>query len=404
MRKNLAISSETFLYNSEKWLKVIRYNESGLVLNFVGDHFYTIPELLRNKLLLKKLLGKYHKRYIFSYIELTSNSEIDEFRDELFNAALTRDINLHQKDTLEQLIDALVKDGYEVVFFLSRVEKPFLEKSDLLSKLEFVSRNHRVSFLYFSELNLTNPQFYEQQRDYPSMFQNIIYQEIYGIKDAAEFISYNENLWGVSLPPLLKTQIIEQCGGNLWLLRQAVRLFRNNPDFTSDQIFRSAEILTKALASWKQLFPNEQQVIEEVIVKKQKNISDITAFEYLLRIKLIEKDQLGYRLTIPLLITVSQNDINKEGFYIESGNTFYNNLNLSQTLTYKEEQLLRFFMKNSNVLVGREKIGEIVWGSKDFTVWALEKTVSKLRKKLISIGLSQDIILTKKGVGYVFTG
>lgn len=399
---SIAISYKTFQANCEPWLKIIRYNESGLVINFVGDHFYTIPQLLSDKNLTRNVLGKYYNRYILLYAELSSSTSLEDLRQQLVQVATARRISFHANDTFEQIVETLIKEGYEIAYFISRVEKLFIEKSDLLSKLEFIARNHRISFLYFSELNLSNPMFYEQQREYSSMFQNILYQEIYNLFDAEQFVTYNENLWEITLPSKLKSEIIKTCGGNLWLLRQAVRLFRNNPKSPVEQILNAPELLTKALASWSQLFPNEQKVIKELIFENKQNVSDVAALDYLFKIKLLIKDGLIYKLNIPLLEKVFQKDIKKEGFFIERGNTFYANHNLSNVLTYKEEQLLRFFMKHNKTLVKREKICDEVWNSEDVTDWALEKTVSKLRKKLISIGLPREILATKKGVGYVF--
>lgn len=400
--KTIAVSYKTFRGNCESWLRVVRYNESGIVINFVGDHFYTVPQMLLDKKLTKEALGRYHNRYILLYSELSSSTSLEDLRQQLLQAAIARKINLHVDDSFEQLLETIIKEGYEIAYFISRVENFFMEKSNLLSKLEFLARNHRISFLYFSELNLSNPQFHEQQREYTSMFQNIIYQEIYDQHNAEEFVTFNENLWDVTLPSSLKTRVLQECGGNLWLLRQAVRQYRNNQNISIEHILKAPELLTKAVASWNQLFPNEQKVIEELIFSDQQNVSDVAALDYLFRIKLLVREGLSCKLTIPLLKIASQKTIQKDGFYIERGNTYYNNSNLSNVLTFKEEQLLRFFMKNTRTLVKREKICEVVWNSEEVTDWALEKTISKLRKKLISIGLPREVLTTKKGVGYVF--
>lgn len=401
---DLAISPETFKQNAQKWLRIVRFNESGIVLNFVGDHIYTVPTLLKDKKLLKELLGKSYPAYILFYHELSPSSTIEDIKKSLIHAAKVKKLEVSSSHTIEKIIDQLIREGYEVAFFISRIEHHFVNKSELISRVDYLARNHRVSVLYFSEQNLTNPSFVDHQREFRSVFQNVLYQEVYGRQDAEVFVTQNEKLWGIVLPQKIKEEIIKTCGGSLWLLRQAVRSFRNDPSVTPEALFSAHEVRSKAFSTWNQLFPNEQEVIRELIINQKTSVSDAMAFEFLLRAGLLSKTPIGFSLTIPLIVEAASTSFENKGLYREDGEIYWNEKNLTPLLTKKEYTLLEFFLKHKKTVICREDLGQALWKEKDFSVFALEKLISKLRKKLIHLGMPQNSIKAQKGVGYVFSG
>lgn len=53
--------------------------------------------------------------------------------------------------------------------------------------------------------------------------------------------------------------------------------------------------------------------------------------------------------------------------------------------------------------VSREELIEAVWGdSGEGSDWALDSQVSRLRLRLISLGISSKYLITKKGQGLVW--
>lgn len=402
-KAKLAVSQLTFRQNAEKWLKIVRYNESGMVLNFIGDHIYTVPQLLDDKKTLKEILGKYYNRYIFVYAELNTLSTVDSLRRELISSVLSNNIEIYSDESIEQLISELVEKGYEIAFLVTKGEKRFEDKDDLIVKLDYLARNYRVSVVFFSELNFLNAEFQEHTREFRSLFQNVIYQEIYGKNDADTFVSHNEKLWEISVPQNIREDILEKCGGSLWLLRQAIRSYRNDSSLKTADLLNTFEIKNKIYSCWNQLFPGEQEVIRDLVKKQKKFVTDMQAFEYLIRIKLLVRDKDDtYRLSIPLLETALTKPEDHEGLYSENQEVYYGDKNIGNLLTKKEKAILFFFLKNESQVVDKEKIGMEIWGN-SVSAWAIEKIISKLRKKLFQLGMPKDAISTKKGAGYVFS-
>jgi DNA-binding response OmpR family regulator len=71
-------------------------------------------------------------------------------------------------------------------------------------------------------------------------------------------------------------------------------------------------------------------------------------------------------------------------------------------LTYREAELLNYFIKNQEVLLSREQILEVVWGGNDyFAGRSLDVYISRLRKYLSA---DPDIkIENRHGIGFRFT-
>ena len=71
-------------------------------------------------------------------------------------------------------------------------------------------------------------------------------------------------------------------------------------------------------------------------------------------------------------------------------------------LTYKEYELLRLFVENSGVVLGREMLLEKIWGIEaERENRTLDVHIRTLRSKLKAAG---DMIQTVRGVGYKYTG
>lgn len=70
-------------------------------------------------------------------------------------------------------------------------------------------------------------------------------------------------------------------------------------------------------------------------------------------------------------------------------------------LTYREAELLKFFIENKNTIVTRERILTVLWGENDyFAGRSLDVFITRLRKYFKSV--SEISIENKHGVGFVF--
>ena len=71
------------------------------------------------------------------------------------------------------------------------------------------------------------------------------------------------------------------------------------------------------------------------------------------------------------------------------------------SLTPRELELIRFFVKHRGFVLGRDRILEEVWGVRYFgTTRTLDQCVAQVRKKIGDDGRTPEYLLTIHGVGY----
>lgn len=70
-------------------------------------------------------------------------------------------------------------------------------------------------------------------------------------------------------------------------------------------------------------------------------------------------------------------------------------------ITYREAQLLKFFVENRNAIITRERILNVLWGDNDyFAGRSLDVFITRIRKYFKNI--SEISIENKHGVGFIF--
>lgn len=83
-----------------------------------------------------------------------------------------------------------------------------------------------------------------------------------------------------------------------------------------------------------------------------------------------------------------------------------NEVNVSNHFSYKERRILYELWQNQNKPVNRERISEVYWqdqAEEQYSDWAIDQTISRLRKKFIKLGVSSDLIITIRNIGYQFS-
>ena len=76
---------------------------------------------------------------------------------------------------------------------------------------------------------------------------------------------------------------------------------------------------------------------------------------------------------------------------------------LPSILTKEELTLWRYLAQNKGRLIGKDEVTHILRpGNNNYvSLWAIDKAISRFRKKLASAGLDPDYLKTSKGKGYI---
>lgn len=77
-----------------------------------------------------------------------------------------------------------------------------------------------------------------------------------------------------------------------------------------------------------------------------------------------------------------------------------NGVVVSDIFSQKEAIVLEKLLEQGNRLVSRETVATGVWNGDDYTDWALDRLISRLRKKLLKLGYQKDFLITIPGKGF----
>lgn len=81
-----------------------------------------------------------------------------------------------------------------------------------------------------------------------------------------------------------------------------------------------------------------------------------------------------------------------------------NELILDAHFSRKEQKVLRALLKSLGQVMSRESLAKVIWPVNTesfFTEWALDRIMARLRSKLVSLGISEELIVTLRGKGYM---
>lgn len=341
------------------------------------------------------------KQYIDSFkedniIPIAINPEvqlIDDFEEfkHLINQQLPIEI---KKENLEE---SLIDKKITVVLMITNGElllKP--ENESIMDILQNISLSFlNVKILTTFEVNIFKavPEF----KKYSLLFQNIVYYPLYKDEDVMIFIDYLCKKWEIKMPQPVRKTITYNSGGFFWLIKEACRIYRDTGDWSTES--QSWQLRLNSI--FKSLSEKEKIIIEAC--PNLKSFENDLDLDHLKKIGLIRENNL---VAVPELIKVISNNKNREKiFEIDNEEIMLRGVSLLRMLSATEYLLLKYFITRPNVAITRDEIAKILWPIKtedNYSQWAIDQAVKRLRDRLVSLRLSPSIVKSIRGVGYEF--
>lgn len=345
-------------------------------------------------------------------------------RDQLFR--INQFVRLYQNKTLQYIpidLSALaIDEPQELAEYIEHQQNPSVhkyvilvldadilidEKTQILSYLDSLSHTKPSdSILYFFQRNITYPVYRKKLAKYSSLYRNIQALPYFSTHDALHFIKYIAKKFHVTIPERLKQSIMFQCGGVLWLIKEAVRTYSKMG--SEQELFRGEGIIFRLKILFDELEPFEQTALYKI----QAGTGGFTteerkSFDYLLKTNTIVKKSNGYAISVSLFAAYIENSM-RENLSIELNDKhqiIINNLIADSMLSRYEKKIMRHFLKYPDTVVSREQLAEVIWDDlshENYTDWALDQIIKRLRLKLRQIGLTPHLIKTLRNRGYIF--
>lgn len=405
------ITVKTIEENARKWLNIVRFTESGTVIQLQDDCEYSITEIINNKYILKKYLGPYFRKYLLKYIPIDQKDLLKAIHEALIDLCLKSKIGSIK--TLSgftdiELLNLIAERGYEVGLFISHIT-PILtsKKYQSLIDLELlVQTSKNLSVIVFSELDVTNENYKILADKCSFLYDHVIFYPLYSEPDTLQFIKFYSDLWDFSLQEKAAKEIYQLCGGYFWLIHQAIRNLRDYPKLSVNEAYNDNLMLNKLEIIWAK-FTNEEKNILRKIYFKSLQITDSTSheYEYLKRIRVIKEINSKAELGIPILLKVIEKELKLESIHIRDKGIWIGKNNITESLSPKEQMIMFLLLNSKNKIVPRNAIAQTIWGEnweEKYSDWAIDVLAHRIRKKLKLIGIDKTLLRTVKKKGFIF--
>lgn len=404
------ITSETTLANARRWLNIIRFGESGTVIQLQDDCEFRILEIINNPKILKNVLGPYYKKYLLAYISLDQKDLLKTIKEKLIELCLIKKIGT--KGTLtrltnEELLSEIASKGYDIGLFTSHITSLLKNDFQPLYDLENLIRTGKnLSAVVFSEVDITHEK-YNQLVDKASfLFDHVTKYPLYSEADSRQFISHYNSHWQFSLPDQAIDEIIKSCGGYLWLIHHGLRNLRDNQQMNVEEAVSDELMLRKLEAIWTKFTEKERDIIRKTYYGNLQESDTLRhEYDYLRTIRMVKETGKKVELGIPIFSLVIEKENRLKEFRVKDDRIFIGERDITSALSRKERSFMLLMLTSIRKIVARDKAAQIIWGEnweEKYSDWAIDRLVHRIRKKLNALRIDEKLLKTVKKKGFIF--
>ena len=196
---------------------------------------------------------------------------------------------------------------------------------------------------------------------------------------------------------------MEMSGGIISIIEMIVWLVRD-VGVDIDRLWERKEVDLVIGEVWNGLGVKEKELLVKLSMNAEFLIVDYEAeLNYLDLIGFIKRMGQSWVIKSSLLeMYIHKHILGMNDLIIRGdGNIFLKGQKITKLFSMSELNLLRLLMNRRGKLVSRDEISELWWSDQDWSDWALDARISRLRKKLRRIGLSEHLQV-KRGRGLVY--
>lgn len=381
--------------------------------------------LMKHALSDTNLIRDYFKvlhTYLFVFVDtedLVGVSQIDYLRlmrVQLHKELKTENTLSHSADefvleSLRTMMKTTVKK-YKIIWIINNIEYLLSHYPSLFDNL--LSLKHEFpdscSFVFLSTINVASESVLKKVRD--SKFEitkNLAYHPILSHEEAIKFAYAYARVQG---SPYSRSEIEELCnltGGHVLTIRIAVdRLTQLSRESAKPSVFRVLDdyhVDVVCADIWTYLHEEERDYLYEITRNKNYALPMNAYARYLIKTGLIKKTTSGWVIFSKLFeqFIRTQPNVTRVAFNTETNQLMWRVKSLEDVFTKQEYSVLELLVKREEEIVSRDDIADTLWGEKSYdkySDWAIDKTVSMVRKKLLAVGLSEGSIKTVKKRGF----
>jgi hypothetical protein len=300
------------------------------------------------------------------------------------------------KDDIFKQVYDLVHRDFHVTFIFDEFSFKYQEISRYANLLAGIDKERTTMVVvitpteYFAA-NLTryNPN--------TVLSHNVIFWRHYTDAESLEYcLSLSEKL-GVKIPRPEMTKIIDFAGGIFMLLKNLVRSYPNYANF--QELIASEEITNAVNVIWNNFTLQEQKALK-VVLHREDAKNYWRELQYFKQLGIIDNnDQIRGTWTGRVLNPVKRIVLNAK-----AGSIYFNQHKIDKFLNKDDVEVLKKLLVRKGKIVTREDVMAIrktIMPDSEFSNWALDQFISRLRRKLNHLGIPLNYIATIRGSGYL---
>jgi len=372
----------------EEILRLALNYENATTLWLPGAGRTGLGYRLKNKIAFPKDYLEKAKNHLFIILDCALDTKI-----------LEEHLNVELEEYAEQRgimkkISLLINKGKKIVFVIDNFTFNNLETLKYILSLRQISMTD-IKYIFLGLESLFNAK-RQTSSDISIVFHNFIKVPYLDINDSFQWLDLCSGILQVPLNQEVKQKLYEYCGGIIGLLKNAVRAYKRYGDI--EQALVSEELLSSSKNIWQQFSKEEQYVLKNLFISRKYQATS-KEFIYLKEHKLIADDNKVNGSWIKALIGIK--DIVE--LRVKGGVISYMGVDLDEILTPREKKVILTLSSQKSYSADRELLGKSIWDneySSKYSDWAIDQIFSRLRRKLIKIGMPGDIIKTLKGRGF----
>lgn len=400
------LATQQYETEAAKWLLSVKRGENASVL-FVPktDRFVRLGQLMNDQKLLKKAFGD-PQIYILQQVNFDAH-DIEELGDlqSLIAARVNASKPYTTAFTFNQIVMRLKKANQILVLFIVEAEKYLVsEGKQVLSLLSQLTEEFGdyIRIISFFEADITHTSLLSTLPASPQLYENVFYYPLYSRDHTLNFIQLLQHYWNMSKTITAKEaeKIYEACGGHFWLVKEAVRAVMNNGRWDSDQ----EGMLFRLRTIYNLLIPSEKDLLVKIASHKHTfSPEEQLSIQYLSKMRIIDGEK---KLSIGLFIDYVREHLEFSGELILKEKQLYlNQVPIDRMFSREEGRVIKYLVKQKNVLVSRDEIAKQVWpvNTQDqYSDWAIDQLMTRIRKRIQEISIPPRLLQVVRGKGYIF--
>ncbi len=284
---------------------------------------------------------------------------------------------------LQQYITSLSDSGKRLVIIFYKIERLNDIPSTAAEALITLYRTRKIVTLpacsLWFLLDDINPMEFKpspflQKLTYP-LCESILYFPDLDTKETNYWIDVFAQRYNLEVDAKTRKMIYTYCGGNYSLIYD-VFLILQKTGFTSDwlKVIKNNPIITDYLEEYRKTFGLEDQ---RLIIQYAKGLISRDM------VPIINNLSINSKLFYDYCAQLADDYIAKSGMSIFTG---------------RELQLYEYLKSKANTLVPTEEIQKLIWSDnyENFSLWAQDKMMSRLRRKLKIANKGESLVVIKK--------